>query len=655
MLPLLFLEILLNTLATFIFKLFKMRQLLSILLLFTFIYVNAQVTNFKRKQNDWLDNYINPALAPFYHGVASGDPLNNSVIIWTRVTQADSLSLSAISVSWEVAIDNNFNTIVQNGTAISDASKDFTVKVDVQNLQPNTYYYYRFNAFNTYSITGRTKTTPIGNIDKLRIAAISCSNYQEGYFSAYKTLANRNDLDAILHLGDYIYESDFSGKIRTHEPSLEIYELQQYRQRYSQYRLDKDLLRCHQVHPMITIWDDHDIVVDALRDTSYRHNPAYGKYSDRKFAAIKAAREWLPVREVDSNNIYKNWRKISFGNLADILMIDARLYDRDYWPANTQDTLYGSPNAKFLGPEQLTWLNTELKNTNAQWKVIGNGLMIAQFTVLGTEPQVMENWDGYPYERNLFYDNLIDNNIDDVVFVTGDFHCSFSCDLTKTPKDSTTYNATTGDGSLAVEFIVPSITGTNFDEEGLDTTATIGIANIMLESNEHIKFAELTGHGYVLLDIDTSRTQAEFWHMKDIKTANNYNETAVSIWQTLSGSNKLNESSILSSEKTNIPAAPDEPPFNYSRTKELSKPILLNVYPNPFNSNIFINYVLTTKGNIDISITDLNGKNVKNVVNKIQEKGNYFVNIETDNLKKGTYFLTISSQGKITSKKIVKP
>jgi alkaline phosphatase D len=620
---------------------------------FCFQAVIAQPLSFNRKANNWLDDYINPQLAPFYHGVASGDPLNNAVIIWTRVTQPDSLSSLSINVDWEFASDINFNNVVQSGIITTDAEKDFTVKIDVQNLNSDTYYYYRFKAFNTYSIVGRTKTTPIVNIDKLRIAAISCSNYQEGYFSAYKVLADRSDLDAILHLGDYIYENEFDNKSREHQPRFEAYDLLHYRQRYSQYRLDKDLMRCHQVHPMIIIWDDHDIVVDALRDTSFRHNPSYGLYSERKFGAIKAAREWLPIRDID-NNFFKNWRKLNFGNLADVMMIDARLYDRDNWPADINDTLYGSANAKFLGPEQLNWLNNEIKNSNATWKIIGNGLMIAQLNSFGPNPAVMENWDGYPYERNLFYDNLINNNIDNVVFVTGDFHCSFSCNLTKDPKDTVAFNAATGDGSLAVEFIVPSISGSNYDEDGADSLFAIAAADLIKAVNQHIKFAELTGHGYVLLDIDSNRTQAEFWHMKDIKVANNYKEQLVSIWQTENGENKLKTGTMFSVPKTNFGVVPDEPPFNYSGFKKDSKPTLLTVTPNPFNAFIFCNYVLNEKTNITITLTDINNRVVENVNTGTQEKGNYFISVNTQQLSSGIYFINFQYNGEVLSKKIVK-
>ncbi|MBX2961178.1 MAG: alkaline phosphatase D family protein [Cyclobacteriaceae bacterium] len=268
---------------------------------------------------------VDPTLKPFYHGVASGDPLHDRVIIWTRVTPED--SLPTIDVDWEVSTDQNFTSIKTKGKVTTSPARDYTVKVDVTGLSSDQTYYYRFKALGTTSMAGRTKTSPIDMKDSLKFAVVSCSNWEFGYFNAYARIAEK-ELDAVLHLGDYIYEYG-TGKYgdttigRINMPLHEIISLQDYRTRHSQYRLDEGLRQVSLMHPFIAIWDDHEVANDTYAEGAQNHQPEEGDFNERKQAAKQAYYEWIPIREGE-----KHYRTFSYGKLADIIMLDERLAGR---------------------------------------------------------------------------------------------------------------------------------------------------------------------------------------------------------------------------------------------------------------------------------------------------------------------------------------
>ncbi len=608
-----------------------------------------------RKTNGHLQSYLNAAQAPFYHGVASGDPLSDRVIVWTRVTPDDSMATS-VPVTWEMATDLSFLNVIQTGSATAEAVHDFCIKIDVQNLQANTYYYYRFSALGEESAIGRTKTSPSGNRDQIRLGVLTCSDYRQGFFTALHNLSARNDLDAILHLGDYIYEGGGGPPEREHDPDFEIYRLQDYRTRLSQYRLDSNLQRCHQVYPWINIWDDHDIVVDALTDTSYRHNAAaYGPYQTRKQAAVQAFREWLPVRDPDSlqQDFYKNWRHLPFGDLLDLYMLDVRLYDRDRFAVDQNDTLFGHPDAKILGPDQLNWINSELQNSTARWKVLGNQLQMTQFQI-GNVPLVFENWDGYPVERTKFFDNIINNSIDNMVVLTGDFHVSFANDVTPNPFNILDYNPLTGAGAIGVEFIVPSVTGDNFDEGNDFGLGSAALASGLIQAgNWHTKFVELEGHGYVLLDLDSVRAQAEFWHMGDIDDPSNFNENLVATWVANDGENHLSQGSGASNPNTNVAPAPPCPGIVF-QPEPYAPATVLSLFPNPTDRYVYLNYILQQAGMTQINLLDLQGRRLREVLEKQQAPGNFLLEIDTDDLDAGVYLVEIINGDRRVCKKVIR-
>src|SRR5688572_3691098 len=250
----------------------------------------------------------------FRHGVASGDPLADRVMLWTRVTVA---SPGTLNLRWEVASDANFGAIVARGDAATSSDQDYTVKVDVTGLQPASTYFYRFYLGGQPSPSGRTKTLPVGNVSQLRLAVLSCSNFPSGYFNVYAEVAKRDDIDVALHVGDYIYEFGlvgFESQLafaidRESQPPHEILTLEDYRRRHAQYRSDADLRAMHAKVPVIAVWDDHDVADNAWSGGAANHDAATeGSFTARRAAAVRAYHEWLPTRLPDPADTLKIYR-----------------------------------------------------------------------------------------------------------------------------------------------------------------------------------------------------------------------------------------------------------------------------------------------------------------------------------------------------------
>jgi alkaline phosphatase D len=346
--------------------------------------------------NDDSDDYS------FDHGVASGDPLDDSVVIWTRVTP---LEAQSVTVSWQVATDKDFAHLVNEDSAEVTDERDFTVKVDVQGLDPNQVYYYRFQAGSVTSPVGRTKTLPVGAVDQISLAVLSCSNFPAGYFNVYRELANTVGLDAVVHLGDYIYEygrtdengdpayasEDATALGREVEPANELLSLSDYRTRYAQYRSDPDLQAVHARHPFIVVWDDHEVANDAYISGAENHDEATeGSFSERKQAAIQAYFEWLPLRPLTPDAEGRIYRRFEFGSLVNLMMLDTRIIGRDRQlsyvdyidPASgnfdaaafTADV--SSDSRTLLGASQLAWVTDSLNLSTATWQVLGQQVLM---------------------------------------------------------------------------------------------------------------------------------------------------------------------------------------------------------------------------------------------------------------------------------------
>lgn len=288
-------------------------------------------------------------VAAFYHGVASGDPTQTQVIIWTRVTT----NQQQAEVSWQVSTDADFSRTVAAGMVLTDADSDYTVKVDVDSLQAGTEYFYRFNAFEVQSITGRTRTLPSGDVASFKMGVCSCSNYPSGYFNAYAAMSALDDLDIVVHLGDYIYEYDADGYAsqnaeamgRISEPMHEVTRLNDFRRRHGQYKADASLQALHAKHPFILSWDDHEVSNDAWANGAENHDPGEGDWSQRKAAALQAYYEWMPIRPPEGRDRTKQWRNFEFGNLASLTMLETRLSARDEQIEVSQHMVF--VNAKF--------------------------------------------------------------------------------------------------------------------------------------------------------------------------------------------------------------------------------------------------------------------------------------------------------------------
>lgn len=612
--------------------------------------------SFASQNTDLLD----VDLAPFYHGVASGDPLHDRVIIWTRVTPTE--NMEAIAVKWWMASDVDLQNVVQSGEITTDVSKDFTVKIDVTGLQSGTTYYYVFEALGKKSLIGKTKTTPIGaSSEHLKFAVVSCNMYQSGYFTAYRKIAERNDLDAVIHLGDYIYEYGNSGvwalsAERPHEPTNEVITLADYRTRYSLYHLDADLRAAHQQHPFITVWDDHEVANNGNKDGAENHTPeTEGDWNVRKNAARKAYYEWMPIREAE-----KFYRTISYGNLMDLVMIDTRYEGREEQIYDINSPDLQDENRTMLGQEQLQWFENQLNNSIAKWKVVGNQVIFSQmnlswleavgtgFDVDSIQSLVLDVWDGYPAERDKIIRFLDEQNIDNTVILTGDFHTSLAVDVSMKPVgENATYNPETGEGSIAVEFATPSISSPNFDEYfGAAVAAALeSCLNTSLcvpNPNPHLKFLDVDRHGYFILDVQPEEVQAD-WYLMESIVVPDANEIFAGGWFSTDGGNHISPRTSPSPAKAiqDIPAPPDPPMVtNIEDNADLNSDlVILSLYPNPASDFCLVNYVLSSPQNLQIQLVDVQGKVVLEVLKKKQNAGNYTLSLELKDLSVGVYYL----------------
>ncbi|HEX7037581.1 MAG TPA: alkaline phosphatase D family protein [Pseudomonadales bacterium] len=456
----------------------------------------------------------------FQHGVASGDPLSDRVILWTRITTADA---KPVAVRWQIAADPDFRRVVNEGATTALPARDHTVKVDALGLEPARTYYYRFISGTAESPIGRTRTLPERTVNRLRIAVASCANLPFGYFTAYHHIAARHDLDLVLHLGDYLYEyaprtyGDGSDIGRVHQPPHEIVTLADYRTRHAQYKRDADLQEAHRQHPWICVWDDHETANNSYRDGAQNHNPELGEgeWAVRRRAAIQAYHEWLPIREqpgATGPHIYRSFR---LGDLAYLIMLDTRLHGRSRQVEDRKDAAaIADPRRTLLGADQQAWLMEQLRASMRQesaWRLIGQQLMFGQ---LIAEDGVLLNpdqWDGYPVSRNIVLDQLEAERIEDTVILTGDIHTAWGIDITRDPARG--YDPASGRGSLAVEFVTTSVTSPGPDgtaQELQDREAFV------LRERPHIHYVNLREHGYLLLDVDRERVQGEWWYVDSL-------------------------------------------------------------------------------------------------------------------------------------------
>jgi alkaline phosphatase D len=585
---------------------------------------------------------LDPILYPFYHGVASGDPLSDAVILWTRFTD-DTLSSDSVEINWRIATDTTMSNVINSGNGYAHVENDWTFKVDAIGLSPGTWYYYDFEALDYHSIRGRTKTAPVGDNDSARFAVVSCSNYEHGYFNAYRYLRDRNDFDAVLHLGDYIYEyaaGGYSAGIvdRDNEPINEIITLEDYRIRYSHYRLDDDLRDLHQQYPFINVWDDHESANDSYFDGAQNHSPGTeGPWIERKSNSAQAYHEWLPIRSPIPGGI-QIYREIKYGDLMSLLMLDTRLNGRSQQGGSSSD-----PTRTILGQDQFSWLTNNLKANNAKWKILGQQVMLSPLEIFGTVLND-DQWDGYDYERNRLFDSITTHNIENIVVLTGDIHSSWVNDI---PLNN--YNASNCTGSIGVEYVVTSVTSPGLSFLGGVATGTISLFN------PHIQYTNLSEHGYLILDVSKTKVTGNYYYMNSIDAvlSGEYFEDAFYV---LDGEKCVQQASGPTQSNNDPPIfAPDNPINGTAAINgHLTDFTVFGTYPNPFYNDVTIQLFLANEEAITFECYDVAGKLVFRQEIEALSKGLNYVKLYLSPLSAGTYSLVIKGENHYSSKKLVK-
>ncbi|TXS50952.1 alkaline phosphatase D family protein [Streptomyces sp. t39] len=501
-------------------------------------------------------------LAPaFLHGVASGDPLPDGILLWTRVTPDPGAVPGSgrgadTPVRWEVAEDRDFTRVVARGDVTARAAGDHTVKADVRGLRPATVYHFRFTAGGTVSPAGRTRTAPAADATApgIRFGVVSCANWEAGWFSAYRHLAARADLDAVLHLGDYIYEYAAGGYpagengVRAHAPAHEIVTLADYRTRHATYKTDPDLQALHAAHPVIAIWDDHEIANDAWAGGAENHTPGTeGDWAARAAAARQAYFEWMPVRASTEGTVY---RRLRFGRLADLHLLDLRTFRSQQTGIGDGDA--DDPERTITGRAQLDWLKAGLAGSDAAWRLVGTSVMISPVAfgslpayLLGPLVELLglpkeglavnvDQWDGYTDDRRELLGHLTAHNIRNTVFLTGDIHMAWANDV---PVQAATYPLSR---SAATEFVVTSVTSDNLDDVLNVAPGTVSLVaqTAVRAANRHVKWVDMDGHGYGVLDVTPERTQMDYYTVSD-KTKRDATAAWTRSYRTLSGTQKV--------------------------------------------------------------------------------------------------------------------
>ena len=460
----------------------------------------------------------------FRHGVASGDPTDRRVVIWTRVSDAE--GDAPVAVHWRLA-EATDGRPAGHGQTLARVESDWTVSVDVGGLRPDTRYTYAFEVDGERSPVGRTRTLPSADPDSIRFAQVSCAKFNAGHFNAYGRLAEREDINFVLHLGDWIYEASQTPPAsqtpskdigRPFDPLHECRTLEDYRTRYAQYRSDPDVQAVAAAHPFIGTVDDHEVADGAWRDGATEHREDRdGPWSVRKAAAFQAREEWLPVRRPDPGNPERVYRAVRFGSLAELFLLDTRTMRDEPVPPPALSR-QGRTN---LGPHQKAWLLSSLAGSDAHWRLLGNPSVMARtwndalpehvrkalvkvklIDADGTGPD-WDQWDGYPQERREIVRFIGELETPNVVVLSGDVHVGFAAELAEDPHMP----------PVAAEFVNTSLTSQNLDDKmgwGLRSDST-AIEQVILDGMPHVHYLDLDSHGYGLVDLDRGRLRFEWW------------------------------------------------------------------------------------------------------------------------------------------------
>jgi alkaline phosphatase D len=445
---------------------------------------------------------------PFTLGIASGDPAADGFVLWTRLAPdplaGGGMGPEPVEVRWEVAEDEAMRNIVRQGQAIATADLAHSVHVEVAGLEPGRWYWYRFHAGDATSPVGRTRTMPAMDaaVDRLRFAFASCQHYEHGYYTAYRHMCG-DELDLVVHLGDYIYEGPVGkGKVRQHN-SPEIKTLEEYRNRYALYRGDADLRQAHALFPWVVTWDDHEFDNNYAGDISEELDVKVEDFLKRRAAAYQAYYEHMPLRraQLPMGPHLQLYRSVAFGRLAEFQVLDTRQYRSDQPNGDHNKPLTGdvfSETATMLGDEQERWLLERLTHSPATWNVLAQQVMMARVDrVPGEEAAFsMDQWAGYDRPRKRLLGELASRRIANPVVLTGDIHSNWVNDLKIDFDDE---HAPT----VATEFVGTSITsGGDGAQQGKDVSA-------LLAENPFVRFHNRE-RGYVRCTVTPQQWIADY-------------------------------------------------------------------------------------------------------------------------------------------------
>jgi len=454
--------------------------------------------------------------APFTLGVASGDPLPRGVVLWTRLAEdpfnGGGTGTRGVPVEWEVAADDRFRKVVQRGTVLAGADLGYSVHVDVRGLRPSTTYWYRFRARHVISPVGRTRTAPAAGSSprSLNFAFASCQQWQTGYYTAYRHMAEQ-DLDFVVHLGDYIYEGIHETTVRSQAaPAMawpEPTDLAAYRNRYALYKLDPDLQAAHAAFPFVVTWDDHEVENNYASDISQidtEPDQVRAVFLQRRAAAYRAWYEHMPVRAalLPSGPDLLVYRRLRFGDLAELNVLDTRQYrsDQACGDGRVRDCAeLDDPTRTITGSDQEQWLLDGLDASRSRWKVLAQQVFVAKrdFAVGPAVEVSADGWDGYPFSRHRLLDHIARQRVDDVVVLTGDVHNSWVNDLKAD-------FANPGSATVATELV-----GTSITSGGNGTDTPTAAAAAALQENPHIKFFS-NRRGFVQCELTQRHWRTDF-------------------------------------------------------------------------------------------------------------------------------------------------
>jgi len=488
---------------------------------------------------------------PFAQGIASGDPDPTSVVLWTRIAPA----LNAESVAWEIASDAAGKNTIARGSVSTDADRDYTVKVLASGLQPGTTYYYRFIFKGVASPLGTTRTLPTGNLEHLGLALASCSNYPFGHFNVYDAIAKDEQIDYVVHLGDYIYEygpDGYGGNIgaeigRPHAPDHETVSLADYRERHAQYKSEPGSRAMHAAHPLIAIWDDHESANNPWMEGAQNHQSnTEGDWGERRSASLKAYYEWMPVRDPQAGSSQEEyWRHYEFADLASLITLETRHtgrsrqidysdHLRDLETAEDahrfRSAVLGATERRMLSRDNVRFVDAALRESRAArrpWRLIGNqvplaridvpllneppfldpnrdpdgavGQAIARLTRLGelNLPIYIDCWDGYPAAREHFYQACTEAGATDLLVLTGDSHAFWANSL-----------FTNTGQAMGVEIGTAGVTSPgDFEGGGAEISSRMDV--LLAQHNNEVVWTDNRHRGYVRLVLTRDQAIAD--------------------------------------------------------------------------------------------------------------------------------------------------